>query len=183
MDEELTLLKNEIKQVLLEIQEHVLNIQNPFSSGPASMSMGVTVAAVPAAAASEPVFVEPVISDPEPAPAAAAPPEVAVVAEVAAPVAAPVAAAPVAAPGGFPLHIRTIDHQRHLVFLHYVQIPDGSGNFRRAVDGQHAQHVDDGLFFHAGVQQPDHHADHYLYFPRDRVFIFPALAAAGNFYH
>ncbi len=30
MDEELKLLKNEIKQVLLEIQEHVLTVQNPF---------------------------------------------------------------------------------------------------------------------------------------------------------
>jgi hypothetical protein len=33
MDEELKLLKNEIKQVLLEIQEHVLNVQNPFAGG------------------------------------------------------------------------------------------------------------------------------------------------------
>lgn len=32
MDEELKLIKNEIKQVLLEIQEHVLNVQNPFNA-------------------------------------------------------------------------------------------------------------------------------------------------------
>ena len=32
MDEELKLIKNEIKQVLLEIQEHVLAIQNPFTA-------------------------------------------------------------------------------------------------------------------------------------------------------
>ena len=32
MDEELKLVKNEIKQVLLEIQEQVLNAQNPFTS-------------------------------------------------------------------------------------------------------------------------------------------------------
>ena len=31
MDEELKLLKNEIKQVLLEVQEHVLNVQSPFA--------------------------------------------------------------------------------------------------------------------------------------------------------
>jgi len=32
MDEELKLIKNEIKQVLLEIQEHVLMVQNPFTA-------------------------------------------------------------------------------------------------------------------------------------------------------
>jgi len=32
MEEELNLLKNEIKQNLLDLQEHVLNVQNPFSS-------------------------------------------------------------------------------------------------------------------------------------------------------
>ena len=31
IDDELKLLKNEIKQVLLEIQEHSLNAQNPFA--------------------------------------------------------------------------------------------------------------------------------------------------------
>ena len=30
VEEELKLLKNEIKQVLLEVQEHVLSAQNPF---------------------------------------------------------------------------------------------------------------------------------------------------------
>jgi hypothetical protein len=33
IDEEMKLLKNEIKQVLLEVQEHVLNAQNPFNLG------------------------------------------------------------------------------------------------------------------------------------------------------
>ena len=33
MEEELKLIKNEIKQVLLEIQEHVLSVQNPFTAG------------------------------------------------------------------------------------------------------------------------------------------------------
>ena len=32
MDSEIKLLKNEIKQVLMDIQEHVLTVQNPFSA-------------------------------------------------------------------------------------------------------------------------------------------------------
>ena len=46
VDDELKLLKSEIKQVLLDIQEHVLNIQNPFSAmaaaDPAKESVVVT---------------------------------------------------------------------------------------------------------------------------------------------
>ena len=44
MDEELKLLKNEIKQILLDIQEHVLSVENPFSGAGAS-----AFAAAPAA--------------------------------------------------------------------------------------------------------------------------------------
>ena len=40
MDEELKLLKNEIKQVLLEVQEHVLSAQNPFTSAVGSSGGG-----------------------------------------------------------------------------------------------------------------------------------------------
>lgn len=111
MDEELQLLKNEIKQVLLEIQEHVLNIQNPFSGGGVA-SLGNFATSEPAPA--EPVFTEPLIPEPEPelpapAPAPAAT-EVSITTqtETVAPVAVPVApllapaAAPVAAPVAAP---------------------------------------------------------------------------------
>ena len=105
MDEELQLLKNEIKQVLLEIQEHVLNIQNPFSGGGVG-SLGNFATSEPAPA--EPVFTEPLIPEPEPelptpAPAPVAT-EVSVTTqtETVAPVAAPVAP-PVAAPAAAPV--------------------------------------------------------------------------------
>ena len=54
MDEEMKLLKNEIKQVLLEIQEQVLNAQNPFNVQ-APAAMGATVAPAPRQPAPEPV--------------------------------------------------------------------------------------------------------------------------------
>ena len=38
LDEEQKLLKNEIKQVLLEIQEQVLTVQNPFTNMAASLA-------------------------------------------------------------------------------------------------------------------------------------------------
>ena len=49
MDEELKLLKNEIKQILLDIQEHVLSVENPFSgpsvfaAAPAARQPGVSL--------------------------------------------------------------------------------------------------------------------------------------------
>ncbi len=55
MDEEFKLLKNEIKQVLLEIQEHVLNVQNPFSgAGAFGFSPAAAVAEYQAQAAPPP---------------------------------------------------------------------------------------------------------------------------------
>jgi hypothetical protein len=68
MDEELKLVKNEIKQVLLEIQEHVLNIQNPFSQvvvGSRSDDVGGAGGAGAAAAEAPPVQQE-VPAQPEP---------------------------------------------------------------------------------------------------------------------
>ena len=59
MDEELQLLKNEIKQVLLEVQEHVLNVQNPFGGtaafAPQSNKQDAPVVAAPAPAPVPPV--------------------------------------------------------------------------------------------------------------------------------
>ncbi len=55
MDEEMKLLKNEIKQVLLEIQEQVLNAQNPFNvQAPAAMGAAVAAPA-PRQPAPEPI--------------------------------------------------------------------------------------------------------------------------------
>ena len=54
IDEEMKLLKNEIKQVLLEIQEQVLNAQNPFNVQ-APTAMGVTAPPAPRQPAPEPV--------------------------------------------------------------------------------------------------------------------------------
>lgn len=54
MDEEMKLLKNEIKQVLLEIQEQVLNAQNPFNVQ-APAAMGAVVAPAPRQPAPEPI--------------------------------------------------------------------------------------------------------------------------------
>ena len=54
IDEEMKLLKNEIKQVLLEIQEQVLNAQNPFNVQ-APPAMGVTAPPAPRQPAPEPV--------------------------------------------------------------------------------------------------------------------------------
>lgn len=68
VDDELKLLKNEIKQVLLEIQEHVLSVENPFISMAAGANLKnrdsgrtevVTKADTPAAAAPEPVKEQP----------------------------------------------------------------------------------------------------------------------------
>lgn len=94
MDEELQLLKNEIKQVLLEIQEHVLNVQNPFSGGGPGKNDNY---AASKPAPPEPVFTEPLIPEPvapTPAPAPAAATEINVTTETAAPVAAAPAPAP-----------------------------------------------------------------------------------------
>ncbi|MCH8061406.1 MAG: hypothetical protein IH861_02770 [Chloroflexi bacterium] len=54
IDEEMKLLKNEIKQVLLEIQEQVLNAQNPFNVG-APAAMTVTAPPAPRQPAPEPI--------------------------------------------------------------------------------------------------------------------------------
>lgn len=48
LDEEMKLLKNEIKQVLLQIQEHVLNAQNPFGGVLAMAGRGQVPATVAA---------------------------------------------------------------------------------------------------------------------------------------
>ena len=94
MDEELKLIKNEIKQVLLEIQEHVLAVQNPFT---AVVTRGRPDAAADSAADSAPVpqraAVDAATADP-PAPQADAP---AIIQQAAAP------PQPVGAPNvGFP---------------------------------------------------------------------------------
>ncbi len=54
MDEEMKLLKNEIKQVLLEIQEQVLNAQNPFNVQ-APAAAGAPIVPAPRQPAPEPV--------------------------------------------------------------------------------------------------------------------------------
>jgi archaellum component FlaD/FlaE len=68
MDEELKLVKNEIKQVLLEITEHVLNIQNPFSNvvvgGGLNTASGAAAAAPAAAPTSTPEVAAPVAPEP-----------------------------------------------------------------------------------------------------------------------
>ena len=102
MDEELQLLKNEIKQVLLEIQEHVLNIQNPFSGGGAGNADSFSASAplMPEPVLTEPLIPEPepVAQSPEPAPTAA---EVHVTTQTEAPAVSPIPAPPVpAAPLG-----------------------------------------------------------------------------------
>ena len=55
MDEEMKLLKNEIKQVLLEIQEQVLSAQNPFNIQ-APAAIGVAAPPAPRQPAPEPVI-------------------------------------------------------------------------------------------------------------------------------
>ena len=73
MDEELKLIKNEIKQVLLEIQEHVLTVQNPFT---AVVARGRPDEAADSAADSAPIpqraAVEAAVAEP-PAPRVEAP--------------------------------------------------------------------------------------------------------------
>ena len=66
MDEELKLIKNEIKQVLLEIQEYVLDVQNPFTSVVVGNRIDNPTESAPAAAVAEPAAPKQEPPDPTP---------------------------------------------------------------------------------------------------------------------